>query len=138
MTWSDLPFAPPTRTLRQFAALWLAFFTALALLQARRHGLTFAAGACLTTAVTVGPLGLWRPGLVRPLFVASMVLTFPLGSVVSRLTLAALYYGVLTPLGVALRLTGRDVLGLRHDPERTTYWEPRVGAHDARRYLRQF
>ena len=34
MRWSDIPFDPPRRTLRQFAWLWLAFFGGMALWQA--------------------------------------------------------------------------------------------------------
>ena len=61
MRWSDIPFDPPRRTLRQFAWLWLAFFGGMALWQAlvKAHialGLTLAA-----LALIVGSLGLTRP-----------------------------------------------------------------------------
>src|SRR5919202_384819 len=128
MEWSGIPWAPPARTLRQFAGLWLLFCTGLACSRLVRHGPTAGAAACALLAVTVGPLGLWRPAAVRPVYVGLMVLTFPLGWVVSRLVLACLWYGVFTPLGLALRLAGRDPLRLRASPDRTTYWEPRPGA----------
>jgi hypothetical protein len=129
MTWSDLSLNPPARTLRQFAACWLLFFTALAFLRGEpRYALL---------ALAVGPLGLWRPRAVRPLFVAALVLTFPLGWLLALLALGVIYYGVLTPLGLVLRWTGRDALGLRLDPRRASYWEPRTSA-DVGRYYRQF
>ena len=38
MNWSDLDFAPPARKLRQFAGLWLAFFSTLAAWHGLYHG----------------------------------------------------------------------------------------------------
>jgi hypothetical protein len=138
MTWSDISFAPPARTLRQFAGLWLLFFAGLAAARGLRDGLTPAALGLAALALTVGPLGLWRPALARPAYVAAMVLTFPLGWVTSRLLLAALYYGVFTPLGLALRLLGRDALRLRPCPRQASYWAPKPAPRDVGRYFRQF
>jgi hypothetical protein len=36
-----------------------------------------------------------------------------------------LFYGVLTPLGVAMRLTGKDPLRLKRDARAVSYWIPR-------------
>ncbi len=138
MTCSDLNFAPPARTLRQFAGLWLVFFAVLATARGLRDGVTSAALALAALALTVGPLGLWRPALVRPVYVAAVVLTFPLGWLTSRLLLAALYYGVFTPLGLALRLTGRDGLRLRPCPQQASYWAERPAPQDVSRYFHQF
>lgn len=138
MTWSDLTFASPARTLRQFAGLWLVFFTVLATVRGMRDGVTPAALALAALALTVGPLGLWRPALVRPAYVAAVVLTFPLGWFTSRLLLAALYYGAFTPLGLALRLLGRDALRLRPCPQQASYWAERPAPQDVSRYFRQF
>ena len=56
MTWSDIPFKPTTRALRQFAGAWLIFFLAFGAHQylARRHP---SAGLALTgVAIAVGVL----------------------------------------------------------------------------------
>jgi hypothetical protein len=37
-----------------------------------------------------------------------------------------LYYGVFTPMGLWLRLTGKDVLRCKIDPKAATYWIPRT------------
>jgi hypothetical protein len=137
MRWSDIPFSPPDRTLRQFAGLWLLVFGAFASRQALTQGPSPWTAALAGLALGVGVAGLSRPRLVRPVFVAATVLTFPIGWAVSRLSLACLYYGAITPLGLALRLTGHDPLELRRGPGQRTYWEPRPEG-DAGRYLRQF
>jgi hypothetical protein len=129
MTWSDVSFDPPARTLRQFAGLWLACFLAVA---AWRVSVPAA-----MVALAVGPIGLWRPRSIRLVYVGATLLTFPVGWTVSRLLLAAVFYGVLTPVGLAFRLAGRDVLGLR--PRRSeTYWAPKPGAATAQSYLHPF
>jgi hypothetical protein len=136
--WSDIPFSPPARTLRQFTGLWLAFFAGLAVTEAFRHGPGARAGVCVALALALGPLGLWKPLAVRPVYVGALVLTFPLAWAVSTVVLAAVFYGVFTPLGLVMRLCGRDALRLRPDPGAGTYWEPRPGPPPVRRYFCQF
>jgi hypothetical protein len=136
MRWSDIPFSPPTRTLRVFAGLWLVFF-GLACARLLAQGRATPAWV-LGAVATLGVLGLYRPVAVRPAFVASMVLTFPISWAVSRLVLAVTYYGLFAPLGLVFRLAGRDALGLRLEPGRASYWEPRPADPDPRSYFRQF
>src|SRR5438309_4580317 len=139
MNWSDLPWQPTARTLRQFAALWLVFFGALAVWHGFVHGRTAVAVTGAVLALTVGPLGLAWPALVRPVFVGWLVLAFPIGWVVSRVVLAVLFYGLFTPLALAFRLAGRDALRLRRAPDGTaSYWTRRPAPADVRRYFRQF
>jgi hypothetical protein len=137
MRWADIPFQPSSRTLRQFAGLWLLACTALACWRAWRHGEVALPGVLLALAWTLGPLGLVRPQALRPLFVGWMVLTFPVGWTVSHLALAVLLYGVFTPLGLFFRLIGRDALALRPRPGQESYWGPKPAAEDVRSYFRQ-
>ncbi len=137
MTFSDINFSPQRRILRQFAATWLVVFTALACWHGLYHQRTVTGGVLATLALAVGPLGLWRPFAVRPVFVAAMLLTFPIGWLVSRVMLAAIYYGVFTPVALAFRLWGRDALRLRPRRDLPTYWLPKPRAKAAS-YFRQF
>ena len=138
MKWSDLPLNPSTRTLRQFAGIWLAFFAALA-------GWSFffrhhppAALAFGALSLTIGPLGLWRPNLVRPIYVGWLVAAFPIGWTASHVSLAVVYYLMVTPLGLISRLLGRDRLSLRRKAGDQTTWFPLAESQDVRRYFRQF
>lgn len=47
------------------------------------------------------------------------------GRVVGPIALGILFYGVLTPLAVVMRLTGKDRLRLKRDPGADSYWIPR-------------
>ena len=138
MRWSDLPFRPSPRTLRQFAGLWLACFLALAAWQWFGHQNAGWSLALAILALAVGQAGLLWPGLVRPIYVGWMVLVFPIGWVVSHLLLAVLFYVVVTPIGLLLRLAGRDALGRRLLPERDSYWEARPEPVSSNTYYRQF
>jgi hypothetical protein len=83
-------------------------------------------------------VGLIRPGVLRPVFRAAMVVAFPIGWVVSHLVLALLFYGVLTPLGLFFRAIGRDPLSRNYDLEAVSYWLPRCQPEDVRRYFSGF
>jgi hypothetical protein len=137
MRWSDIPFQPSSRTLRQFAALCLAVFTALAGWRFLRHGDVLVPWLFLGLAFTLGPLGLVRPQLLRPVFVGWMIVVFPIGWLVSHLVLAVLFYGLFTPLGLIFRLAGRDALACRRKPGQNSFWTPKPAARDVRSYFRQ-
>ena len=138
MKWSDIPFNPSRSVLRQFAALWLVCFLAFAASQwfvRDRHLL----GTALAAAAVVGGVaGLFRPALLRWIFVGWMVIAFPVGWLVSLLVLALLYFLVLTPLALWFRLRGRDMLGRKPAPGRQSFWEPKQTPGDLRSYFRQY
>jgi hypothetical protein len=125
-----------TRLLRQFAALWMLFFGALALWQYFRHDSLAWAAVFGSLSVTLGPAGLLRPAIIRPVFVAWMAIALAVGAVVSRVVLAILYYFLFALVGVLFRLIRRDALDLRRPPA-DTYWHAKPQVKDLRQYLRQ-
>ena len=135
MRWSDIPWRPPPRMLRQFAGLWIVFFGGLALWLGFVRQQPTAAFVVGALAVGVGLLGLVRPAAVRPIFVAWMALAFPIGWVVSRLMLGLVYYGLFTPLALIFRLIGRDELRLKRPAGQESHWQPKtIPADPARRF----
>ena len=138
MQWSDIPLKPPQRTLRQFAVLWMIFFGGLALFQWLAAENATAAIVLGALAMAWGPIGLIEPAWIRPIFIGSMIVAFPIGWLISKLLLAVLFYGLFTPLGVTFRLGGRDACLLRRPDNRPTYWTPKKMPTDPRAYFRQF
>ena len=130
MNWSDIPWNPSSRMLRQFAALSLVCLSFVAW----RLALPYAVWGVV---VAIGLLGLVWPRSVRELFVGLVIVTMPLGWAISHLLLATMFYGVFTPLGWCFRLVGRDALALRRT-QRESYWEPRPQMADMRRYFQPF
>ena len=96
--------------LRQFAGLCLLIFGALAGWQylGREHQRLALIFAGLAAVLGVGGL-VWPRG-IRPVFVTAMALTMPIGSVVSRVLLGALFFGLFAPVGLFFKLIGRDAL----------------------------
>lgn len=138
MRWSDIPFRPSDRTLRQFAGLWILFFGGFACWHGlvRERATLGAVAAAL--AISVGPIGLVWPRLIRPIFVGWMVVAFPIGWTVSRVILSVVYWGVFTPVALFFRAMGRDNLQLRPQPAHATYWLVKVPATEPASYFRQF
>ena len=131
-------FNPNARTLRQFGLIWIFFFAAIAEWEEfhyHRHVLAIVLGVL---ALTVGPLGVALPQVIRPLFIGWMALAFPIGWIVSRIILGGIFYGGFTPIAWGFRMIGRDALALKRRPAAETYWCPNVAAADKSRYLSQF
>lgn len=129
---------PNDRMLRQFAGLWIVFFGLAAIVQgtwSSRQTLAVALGAL---ALTIGPIGLAWPRLIKPIFIGWMVLAYPIGWVVSHLVLALLFYLVFTPVSWAFKIAGRDELRLKSRQQVVTYWQQKPQVLDKSQYLRQF
>jgi Saxitoxin biosynthesis operon protein SxtJ len=138
MQWSDIPFDPTRKTLREFAGLWLVFFGGMALWQAlarKNPNLGLSLGAL---ALVVGVAGLTRPEWVRLIYIGWMVLAFPIGWTVSQVMLLAMYFGLFMPIGLVFRLIGRDPLQRARRPGIESYWTPKPVPADVRSYFKQF
>ncbi len=134
----DNPFRPTERMLRQFAAIWIFFFGAVAAWQGFHHGRPTLAVGLGVLAVTVGPLGVAWPRLIRPVFVGWMALAYPVGWTVSRLVLGVIFYGLFTPVAYVFRMIGRDELALKPQPHASSFWHFKPQATDKSQYFRQF
>jgi hypothetical protein len=128
---------PSTKQLRQFAGIWFPAFCGLvgwSIGNKTGHWSEVEIGWVLAGLLSVG--GLVLPALIRPIFVGLILLTFPIGWVVSHLLLGLIFYGVVTPIGLILRISGHDPLQLKK-PSGNSVWKTSVGKTDAIRYLRQ-
>ena len=62
--------------------------------------------------------------LLAPVERAWMRLAAVMSAVMTRVLLVSTYYLAVTPIGLIRRLMGHDTLGLRPDPNASTYWVP--------------
>lgn len=130
---------PTPREQRQFVGIWLPAMAVLLgaiaywRFQAAWLGMAIWGVGGVATAV-----GIMFPRSRRPLWIAWMGAVFPIGWVVSHVALVLVYYLVMTPIGLALRLSGHDPLQRRFDRESPTYWKERTDVRSPRDYLRQF
>ena len=112
----DLPFwrppSPGRRDLRKFGLLFCVLSAALAgyLFWRRGYDAATVPGA-ISAALLLLSLGL--PSLLKPVWWPWMVVARVLGFVNSHLLLAVIFYLMFTPIGLVMRLLGRDPLGDR-------------------------
>jgi hypothetical protein len=76
--------------------------------------------------------------LTRVVYVLLMCVSFPIGFVVSNVLLIAIYFLVFTPIGLVFRLIGRDTMGRRLEPSRTTYWHQRPAPRPLASYFKLY
>jgi len=79
------------------------------------------------------------PIVLKPLHKVWMAIAILLGWVMTRLLLSVLFFVVLTPIGLLLKLFGKDFLELGFDSSTESYWVKRERSlEDRSRYERQF
>jgi hypothetical protein len=140
----ELNTNPTTRELRRFGMLALPIvgLAASGWLFARTHAPAGAAAA-IALAVVGWIVGWLQPRLLRPVFVGCMIASYPFAWVLSHVLLAAIFFLIIVPVGVVMRLAGRDPLARKFDRSAASYWKPRDAGSNPRpddpaRYFRQF
>jgi len=92
------------------------------------------AGAILVAALVFAA----APAVRRPLYLGWISAVYPIGWVVSHVVLGAMYFLVITPIGLAVRWLRGDPLARGFDRQAATYWITRGGERPPESYLREF
>ena len=71
-------------------------------------------------------LAIVSPAALKPLNRGWSKLGLLLNRVTSPVLMAAVYFLAVVPMGLIMRALGRDLLRLRRDPQRTSYWIERT------------
>ena len=130
---------PTRRELNQFGFIWLGFLALFGVVAYFKFSNPLAARWLWIAAVVVPIVGWLVPAFMRLVFLGMSYLAWPIGFVVSHVVLAAVYYLVLTPIGLLTRLFGYDSMKKGFDPEAESYWVGRSAeAVNPKRYFRQF
>jgi Saxitoxin biosynthesis operon protein SxtJ len=128
---------PDTKELRRFSIAMLIGFFLLGLLSVLR-----------ASGIGTGSIVLWSIGFVlavtalvpkvgRISYLAVYLPTSILGYVVSNVLLAIMFFLVITPLGLFLKLIGKDLLRQKR-PRCESQWMPVKEAKNEDSYYRQF
>jgi hypothetical protein len=70
-------------------------------------------------------VALIRPTLLKPLNLVWFRFGLLLHKIVSPIVMALLFFAVVTPVGLLMRLTGKDPMHRRFDAKADSYWIPR-------------
>ena len=128
---------PDSGELRRFAIAMLVGFSLIGLLLGlRAHDIpgTIAPWALVGAVLAVLAM---IPASGRFAYLAVYLPTSAIGFVISHVLLTVVYFLVFTPIGLLLRLLGRDLLGVRR-PLNGSTWKARGGKKDSRSYYRQY
>ena len=101
--------------------MFAGLFTLLTLLKLWR-GWSIWGWVFLGLALAFAALALLAPQLLAPLNRLWLKLGLVLHKVVTPIIMAMLFYLAITPMGVAMRLMGKDLLRLKREPGAKTYW----------------
>ena len=69
--------------------------------------------------------GIIIPIMLKPVYLVWMVFAVILGWIMTRIILSLLFYVIITPIGLTLRLFGKDILGLKAKENQSSYWNKR-------------
>jgi len=134
----DIKRNPSQRELKWFGVLLAAFFASVAGLLWWRAAQPTAAAVTLGIGLVLVAVYTALPNVRRWVFLGWMYAALPIGWAVSHLLLAIVYYLVITPIGLTMRLFGYDPMSRRADHDAATYWVRRKPESDLARYFRQF
>lgn len=130
---------PTAKQLNQFGLIWLGFLTFFGVMAWFKFGSPTVAKGLWIAAVVVPVIGWLVPAFMRLVFLGMSYAAWPIGFVVSHVILALVYYLVITPIGLAMRLFGYDPMTRRSDPDTGSRWVERAGAdRGPESYFRQF
>jgi hypothetical protein len=139
MSLIEINLHPSRKELRNFAAIALIASAIISLLLYVLKGLAvqwvaiiFAAGFIIFISSFV------CLKITRIIYLSLILVTFPIGYVVSFILLAAFYFLLLTPLGLFFRLIGRDSLCRKFDLNAKSYWLSRQSPKNLDSYFHQF
>ena len=132
------PNREPSKTELRIFGLLGGIFLALAGVAVRaKSGSTTAAIVLWSLAVVFTLVYYVVPPLRWALYKGWMRAVFPIGWTVSHLLLAVIFYGVLTPFGLVMRLFGRDSMQRRFDARMPSYWAELPPVREPSRYFKQ-
>ena len=143
----EINFKPSTKQLRQFGYIAVVASSIIATLAYVKNGLLgfdfgestpLIAGLLLGTGLLLGLFSAVAPDLNRYPFLALTFITYPIGFCLSYVILIFLFYGVITPVGLILRLVGRDPLRRKFEPDAPTYWVSPRERRSKEDYFKQF
>ena len=96
------------------AVLWLLWW---------KEGLLMAVPVTAAViAVSAVITAVFRPFLFRGFYRRGMTVSFQIGQVIGKILLTIFFFLLVTPLGLILRLLGKDLLQLNQTPGTKTYW----------------
>ncbi len=143
----EINLKPSNKQLRQFGYIAVVALGTIATLGYLKKGLlgfdfgdstALISGLLLGTGLVLGLFSMVAPALNRTPFLILTFITYPIGLCLSYVIMVFLFYGVITPVGLILRLVGRDPLQRGFDKAAASYWVSPRERRSNEDYFKQF
>lgn len=142
----EINWRPGKADLHKFALSLIIGFPCIALIffifaWLRHHSMPVPLGYLQLAGVGAGAglICMLIPVIARPLYFVWFTATACIGLVMSNLIIGLLYYGLFTPIGLVMRLFGRDALALKWQKGKTgSYWKDVPPPGSAESYFSQY
>jgi len=139
MSLIEINWKPARKELRSFGTASAVMLAVIAALLHFLKGLNANWSLCICAAgLLIYVLSRINTRLVRPVYIALMFITFPIGWAVSFIVMAAFYFLIITPVGLFFKLIKRDPLRRTFDRNAGSYWLPHRTPDSVKRYFNQF
>jgi len=135
----EINWNPNRKELRNFGIVAFIASALLSLLLYLFKGLGIQWAAIITAAgLIIFLTSMIFTKLTRFIYLGLILVTLPIGYMVSFILLALFYFLLLTPLGLLFRLIGRDSLCRKFDARMKSYWLTHQSPDNTERYFHQF
>ena len=139
MSLVEIDWNPKSKQLRSFGKVALVASIVIALLLYLLEGVAIKWVLIIFSfGFIVFVISLISLKLTKMIYLGMILLTLPIGYVVSFILLAAFYFLLLAPLGFIFRLIGRDLLNRKFEPSARSYWLSRQPPKGPEQYFHQF
>jgi hypothetical protein len=139
MSLIEIDWNPKNKQLKNFGIIALVATTLISLLLYLLKGVAIQwVSIILAFGIIIFIASLISLKLTKMIYLGMILLTLPIGFVVSFVLLAAFYFLLLTPLGLIFRLIGRDPLCRKFDANAKSYWISRHPPKGLEQYFHQF
>jgi hypothetical protein len=82
--------------------------------------------------------GLLIPNLLKPIHKIWMILAVILGFIMTKLIMTLTFILIVTPIGLLLKLSGKDLLNLKIKEKENTFWKDYQRVENKDRYTKMF
>jgi len=134
----DIKKNPTPRELKTFGTMFAVFFALVGGLVWWQSGSRTAGLIVWAAAGLVILVFLLVTAARRPIYLAWSYALYPIGYLITLVLMAIVYYLVITPTGLLMRLFGRDPMSRKFQPDAASYWIARKEDASLDRYFRQF
>ena len=79
-------------------------------------------------------IGLVYPTVLKPMYLIWMSFSISVGFIMTHVILIIIFYVIFTPVGIMMKLLGKDLLDEKINKEASSYWTRRLAiSHDSKR-----